>query len=661
MDKTNHSATSSFLSRKSPAAKVFLVSLLALIIIVPFDEGGNNFIGQGIAQIVLLGCLAVWVTQTLRRRSITLIVDWIDLCVLGFLGWSCLSLFVADYYYTAFLEFVKIVSYLAIFYLCRTLFPLYSIRTLLLWTIFGSSVFQMFLGWYWYLSHYTPVLQADFVNPNNFACFLSFGVNIGLSFLLFATRPEHHSSRTLSRFLPQLLIGLFLCCLTATIFVEQSRGAVLSLMGTGFFLITIKKRQIGMFSLILFCVLLLVPLPGGNMFTRLQKRGDQYAYERIGIWESSIRMAADYPLWGVGLGMYKYYGHSYNFPVEHAIARYGKHLNIAHNDVLQIAVELGIIGALLFVGGAICLGSSCLVQLRQRPPCWRMMAACTGILGLLIQGLFSNRLLSPALAIITAIFSAIVFEGARRFFTRSISFNASWLWHLVTFSICAVIFLYGIAYPFLGHVAYLRYNTLMKERHVLEAIRQLQTAIAYVPQHPNYHYQLAMIYQKAYRKRPTDESFQKAEKSFTEAIRYNPHNYRYYESLARLYEKKFYSPPREEEAARAALTAYQHAHDVHPYSPFLLFAMATLHADLDEFAQALELLRTSVTLEPNFVGGHQMLGKMLAHLERQDEAEAAFRLAENIMRQYNDLTPDSNYVASLLRPLFPSWEGNTRE
>ena len=83
------------------------------------------------------------------------------------------------------LELIKIASYAAVFYLCRMIFPLQNTRSLLLFTIFSSSVIQMFVAWYLYLSHHTTVLRADFVNPNNFACFLVFGVNIGLSFILF--------------------------------------------------------------------------------------------------------------------------------------------------------------------------------------------------------------------------------------------------------------------------------------------------------------------------------------------------------------------------------------------------------------------------------------------------------------------------------------------
>jgi tetratricopeptide (TPR) repeat protein len=99
------------------------------------------------------------------------------------------------------------------------------------------------------------------------------------------------------------------------------------------------------------------------------------------------------------------------------------------------------------------------------------------------------------------------------------------------------------------------------------------------------------------------------------------------------------------------LQEYDLALQYHPFSPFLLFSKAMIHADLDQFDQALDLLYQAVKLEPNFIGGHQMLGKMLTHLGRETEAEIAIQQAEELRRKYAAREPESQYVYSLLRPL----------
>jgi hypothetical protein len=62
-------------------------------------------------------------------------------------------------------------------------------------------------------------------------------------------------------------------------------------------------------------------------------------------------------------------------------------------------------------------------------------------------------------------------------------------------------------------------------------------------------------------------------------------------------------------------------------------------------------LRKAVEIEPNFVGGYQMLGKMLTHLQREQEAKEAFEQVDKILDQYNIEEYDSDYVKSLLRSL----------
>ena len=114
-----------------------------------------------------------------------------------------------------------------------------------------------------------------------------------------------------------------------------------------------------------------------------------------------------------------------------------------------------------------------------------------------------------------------------------------------------------------------------------------------------------------------------------------------------MYRQKLPTKP----TAQNALREYQRALEHNPFNPFIRFSQATLYADLGEFDQAIASLRKAVEIEPNFVGGYQMLGKMLTHLQREQEAKEAFEQADKVLEQYKAGEHDSHYVKSLLRSL----------
>jgi tetratricopeptide (TPR) repeat protein len=362
-------------------------------------------------------------------------------------------------------------------------------------------------------------------------------------------------------------------------------------------------------------------------------------------------MAADHPVFGVGLGMYRYYGNAYNFPLEHYIARYGKILDNAHSDLLQIGTELGFIGLALFLGGIGWAGYYSLIQLRKHPPSWYVVAASTGILGVLIQGLFSNLLASPAIALVTVVFGVILLDGAGKYHRKTLTFSASWQWYIALLLVFIYILVPVICYPLLGHIHYLKFLELRQKKNAPDAVAHLKAAIDYVPIHALYHYTLGSLYLAAFRNLPDFDAFYEGYKSLTEAVRYNSRDYAAYQNLAELHREMFYQKLRTKPTAQNALREYRHALRYNPFNPFILFSMATLHAETGEFEQAITLLQQAVTIEPNFVGGYQMLGDLLLHLQRKEDAENAFQRADYISKEYNAENYGSDYVKSLLRSI----------
>ncbi len=641
----------SYLQKEVTAKQIILWCVLGLIAILPFDEGGNGYILQLIIHLLLLLCAMLWAVQTLRNGKLEFIFNRIDIFVLGFLVCTLVSSVFSEYAYTTILRLIKILSYTALFYLSRIVFPLEERRTFLLMAILGSAVFQSMWAWYFYLTQQTPILQGSFVNLNNFACFELFGIHIGLAFVLFF-QPDPSEKKT---FMQKIVIGGLVTCLVIAVLMAKSRGAVISLAGTGLFLSTLRKKKLGLVFVILLCVVIFIPTPWGSLFKRLQKREDPFAYQRFGIWKSSVRMAADHPVFGVGLGMFRFYGRVYNFPVENQIARYEKYPNAAHNDLLQIAAEVGFPGLVFFLGGIVFVGYYSFLRLRSAPPAWQSVAASAGILGILLQGMVSNVLHSPAIAMIAVLFTVILLDELQNYQRVPLNFSTSWLWYIGLLLVGIYILVPVIWYPFIAHIHYLKFWELREKKDFAGAIEHLETAIKYVPMHSRYHFDFGTLYLSSFRNSPDLDAFYGGYKSFTEAIRYNPREHEAYLKLAELHREMFYRKFRKtrikKQAAYNALKEYQRASDYHPFNPFILVSMATLHFDIEEFEQAIALLERAVTLEPNFVGGYQLLGRMLPHLQRDQETEAALHQVRKIMEQYGTQSQGTQYVRLLLRSI----------
>ncbi len=631
---------------------VFLGSLVLLIFMLPFDEGGNGYILQLMTQLVLLFCATLWAIQVIRQKQVVLIFDWIDFFVLGFVAWTAVSLYFSVYKYATILELIKVLSYTVLFYLCRILFPLKEKRTVLLVAILGSTVLQLLVSLYSFFIRNTPILQAGFINPNNLACFFVIGINIALSFILFYRQENNFLT---SRYYPlRLYASVAFGCLVIAVLILKSRGAVISFVCTGIFLTILKKKKLGLVFLLTACLLIFLPTPWGSILQHLRKLDDPFAYQRVGIWKSSLRMVSDHPIFGVGPGMYRYYGMAYNFPIEHRIARYEKGLDTAHSDILQIGAEIGLIGLVLFLGGMFRIGYYSLIQLRRQPVSWHIAASSAGILGVLIQGLFSNLLHYPAITMTTVVLGVILVDGAGKYYHKVCTFSSNprqvWQWYVAL----ALLFLYilvpVIGYPFLGHVYYLKYQRLQKT-DIMKAVAHLQTALKFVPIHAYYHYTFGQLYLTAFRNQPNLDAFYGGYKEFTQAIRYNPREYEFYVSLAELHREMYRQKLPTKPTAQNALREYRRAIQVNPFNPFIRSSLATLHADMEEFDQAIVVLQEAVEIEPNFVGGYQMLGKLLNHLQQEQAAEEAFRQADKILRQYTVGDYESDYVKSLLRSI----------
>ncbi len=205
----------------------------------------------------------------------------------------------------------------------------------------------------------TGRLSGTFVNPDHFAAWLIMLICLGIGYLL-ARRHSGRSARSLlgvlrsregrERFARQYLPFVVLLAMTVALVFTLSRGAIVSFLLTVLILLlvlyTLGRIR---WSLMVLGVLLVAVLAYGAwiglepLLARV-RQADYTARFIQGL--TTLPMLRAFPLLGVGLGAY---GDIYPRYQPLALAPGKVSYPYAHDDLLQLAVELGVIGAVLVV------------------------------------------------------------------------------------------------------------------------------------------------------------------------------------------------------------------------------------------------------------------------------------------------------------------------
>jgi tetratricopeptide (TPR) repeat protein len=196
-------------------------------------------------------------------------------------------------------------------------------------------------------------LAGTFPNPDHFAAWLAMLICLGLGWL--AARRSNRDGRLAPRFRSRegreaavraYLPFISLVVMALALILTLSRAGVLSLLLT-FVILLLLLGRLGRirWSLTVISVLVVVALGyaawiGLEPFLARVKHTD-YA-SRLVLAITTVPILRSFPLWGVGLGAYgDIYGH-----YQPAVLEPGKiDVRMAHNDLLQLLVELGIVGA----------------------------------------------------------------------------------------------------------------------------------------------------------------------------------------------------------------------------------------------------------------------------------------------------------------------------
>ena len=136
---------------------------------------------------------------------------------------------------------------------------------------------------------------------------------------------------------------------------------------------------------------------------------------------------------------------------------------------------------------------------------------------------------------------------------------------------------------------------------------------------PFAHYNLGVILENAGRK-------EEAMRAYREEVRIKPDNYKAYNNLALLYD--------EHERYDEMEMALRSVMDIRPdlYSSYYLLALA-YYKQKKELPEALELVKQSISLNPDFPGNHLLLAELYLALGKDDAAEDAHAQYRKLLKK----------------------------
>lgn len=616
----------------SPAV-LFLGSL---IIFSPLIEGGTTHIPVLIMRLILLGALTVWTIHQMRSGTIVLGRSRLFPVVVLFLGWAGLSLWWAPYKNPSVQWFISLLMYAVLFgVVLQGIRTSRQVRQVVV-ALVGVGLFEGVLGIVQYVWLGEARAKGTFFNPNFFATYEVAVLSIVLGLLSGIQWNEMKKWQ-----------GAFLWSAVAIIFcafmVAQSRGALLALVTAVTFIGCYRFGKVAVMILIVSLVAgAVIPNPLKQRMVDVAAQ-DPYAFSRVDIWKNSIERIVDRPL-GIGLGMYKYASFQYRFPIESNIVRYGKRAESAHNEYLQVAVELGVAGLLIFLVGIGVWGWEAKeVLCAQQEPWERGLATglVGAVLGMLAHSTVDSVFHEPALVILLTVSGALVFvfQSIKKpdISWRSVQFSCRPVW-LTLVLLCGVVLTTLIIQPAAGWYAHGRGQAEAQVGRPELALDWFRRASLIDPGMTGFHDDVARTSVQLFHQSGDPQWLVKAAEEEGQAIELNPLDGRFPYRLGTIYSllaDQKVSKDQHEFLLNQAGQAYEQALHADPYSPLSYMALANIRLLQGRVAEAKSWLQRAVATEPNFLPARVLLAELSIKGGEHEFAKSEFDAIVAIKRKYD--------------------------
>ena len=607
----------------------------------PLIEGGTTQLPVLIIRLTLLVGLGSWLLVGLCRSTLSIPRTGLWWPIAALLGWSGFSLMWSPYTSVSLQWFLSLLLY-AVFFLMILLTADRERRLQgFLFLILLMGIVEGGLGIIQYLWSGEPRAKGTFFNPNFFSTYETVSALLAMSLLWFGG--EYGK------------LGKPFLIVTATIsgtavILAQSRGGaaafLVALTAVGYF--RYGKSTLFLFLILIFGTILF-PNPLKQRVMDVGKQ-DPYAYTRIEIWEDATKRLRDYPM-GIGLGMYKYASFQYRFPIEDAIVRYGKRAETAHNEYLQLAVELGIAGLAFFLLSiAVWTTEITRTWKRDLPQQSRgqLVGLCAGVLALIVHATVDSVFHEPALVLLLILEGGLaVALGKQVRGTQAEPWCFSPPYH-VTRVLLILVALGAMAYlaiqPAAAWLLVNQGNSAQAEHDNVSAIKWYRYAAMADPGSTAVRDGLARLYIQRFSESGDPGWLREAASELAVSMALNPLDGRPPYRLGTIYLLQAQQPAwagyRDSLNVEAA-EAFEKSISVDPFSPFGYFELSKLYRGKGDRTSAQQLLEEAITYEPNFIPARMALMDLAQEMGQTDVANMHATAIKTIQWKYQGWTLSS--------------------
>ncbi len=440
------------------------------------------------------------------------------------------------------------------------------------------------------------------------------------------------------------LTAVSLLLMVMGLIVTGSRGAMLSLGVAAAIVLVVRFGKRGLLALVI-ALLLMVVIPNPVIERVIdQPVRDLYAYSRGDIWKSAGRMILDHPV-GIGLGMFQYYWPRYNFPVEGALARYGRWSTTPHNEYLGVAVELGLAALAVFLLGIVIYGLDVWRFLSRGSPAVYtgvVLGLGAGLAGTLTQALVDANFHEPAIALLFAFYGGVLlclkmllFPERRLTIALPDRDRRYVRFYRASILVIAVLLSVVMARPMVAY-SYARFGDRSLQAGEAErAVRLYNWATWWDPGKTQYHSSLAAALFQRYHDTGEMDWTNDATFELNYSRSLNTQNEEYPRRLGDIYSFLAFGTAEsdtQEYLYQNALRYYQRAVDLNPYQPNNFEEMGKIYVKLEDPDAAKLVFKHAVDLEPYFLPARVSLGNLYVKEGNFKKAKTEYKKILSIVK-----------------------------
>ena len=592
----------------------------------------------------------------MKRGRMTVHPSRLFPAVAVFVGWAALSVLYSAYSAVSLHWLLSILSYATLLWLVVHLVEHADQVRKLVVVILGMGVFEAAVGSYQFLWAGYPRAKGTFFNPNFFALYEMAAFTLAFGLLCYGSLGKARRWERPVLWVASGAIGL-------AFIMAQSRGALLA------FVVAVGFVGLCRYGKVFLGVLVLCLLVGGVVPNPLQQRilsvgtQDPYAYTRQDIWKNSLQRLVDHPL-GVGLGLYKYTSFQYRFPTQGGVSRFWKRAESAHSDLLQMAVELGVVGVMIFLAGVGLLGREIRETLLGRLEPWQkgvVTGLTGGILGILVHAAVDAVFHEPAIVLLLVLSTGVILVVKR----LNAPAHASVLMVPFTYHPARVV-LVGVFAVLLGILsirpaaAWFAFEKGGQELAVARIDRALvwyEWAARIDSGTSSYHDALASTHVDLYRQSGEVRRLYEAVNELRVGLKLNPLDARLANRLGMLFlllAQQADAGVGRETLVEQAAVYYELAIRLDPYSPFNYLELGRLRRGQERDEEALTLFGRATEYEPNFLPARVHRAELLVKAGRTITAMQEYTEIVKVRKRYQGAglnALERQYVEVDLSPL----------